>query len=145
MTTTLNAPVATDRGPTRLQDRTGRTLMAITAAATLIPFVEGVTRLPGLDDDLILTEYWRTTAYLVFAGMWALLAVAPRKQRGMWELLIFHKVAVTVHALFVLDVEHATRTLVADGLVSTATIAGYVLCRGWRSWYRGALGPNDNR
>ncbi|MDI5939163.1 MULTISPECIES: hypothetical protein [Micromonospora] len=141
--TDLAAPaVAT---PTRWQDRTGRILMAITAAATLVPFVEGVSRLGGLSDDLILTEYWRTCAYIVFAGMWAMLAVAPRKQRGMWELLLFHKIAVTVQATFVLDVPHAVRTLVADGSVSVTTVAAYVLCRGWHTWRRGALGPDDNR
>ncbi|MBM7085560.1 hypothetical protein [Micromonospora humidisoli] len=136
------APVA---APTRWQDRTGRILMAITAAATLVPFVEGVSRLGGLPDDLILTEYWRTCAYIVFAGMWAMLAVAPRKQRGMWELLLFHKLAVTVQAAFILDVPHALRTLFADGFVSATTIAAYVLCRGWHTWRRGALGPDDNR
>ncbi|SCF22506.1 hypothetical protein [Micromonospora chokoriensis] len=135
----------TATAPTRWQDRTGRILMAITAAATLVPFVEGLTRLGDLPEDQILTEYWRTCAYLVFAGMWALLAVAPRKQRGMWELLLLHKIAVTVQAAFILDVAHAARTLIADASVSLTTIAGYVLCRGWYAWRRGALGPTDNR
>ncbi|MCZ7373616.1 MULTISPECIES: hypothetical protein [unclassified Micromonospora] len=135
----------TATAPTRWQDRTGRILMAITAAATLVPFVEGLTRLGDLPEDQILTEYWRTCAYLVFAGMWALLAVAPRKQRGMWELLLLHKIAVTVQAAFILDVPHAARTLIADASVSLTTIAGYVLCRGWYAWRRGALGPDDNR
>ncbi|MDG4809507.1 hypothetical protein O7634_22395 [Micromonospora sp. WMMD1120] len=131
--------------PPRWQDLTGRILMAITAATTLVPFVEGVTRLGDLSDDLILTEYWRTCAYLVFAGMWALLAVAPRKQRGMWELLLLHKIAVTIQAAFIIDVPHAKLTVIADGFVSLMTIAAYLLCRGWHTWRRGALGPNDNR
>ncbi|BCJ61804.1 hypothetical protein [Micromonospora endophytica] len=131
--------------PTRWQDRTGRVLMAITAAVTLVPFVEGLTRLGDLPEELILTEYWRTCAYIVFAGMWAMLAVAPRKQRGMWELLLFHKIAVTVQAAFILDVPRAELTLIADAFVSATTIAAYLLCRGWHTWRPGALGPNDNR
>ncbi|GGM30908.1 hypothetical protein [Micromonospora yangpuensis] len=74
-----------------------------------------------------------------------MLALAPRKQRGMWELLLIHKIAVTIQAAFILDVPNALLTLIADGLVSTTTIAGYLLCRGWHTWHRGALGPNDNR
>jgi peptidoglycan/LPS O-acetylase OafA/YrhL len=131
--------------PTRWQDRTGRILMAITAAATLVPFVDGISRISDATGDQVLMEFWRTFAYIVFAGMWALLAIAPRKQRGMWELLLFHKIAVTVQAAFVLDVPNAERTLIADGFVSLTTIAGYVLCRGWHTWRRGALGPDDNR
>jgi hypothetical protein len=42
--------------------------------------------------EWVLTEFWRTAAYLVFAGMWALLAARPRSQRGMWELIVLHKV-----------------------------------------------------
>ncbi|MEU8154518.1 hypothetical protein AB0B94_12715 [Micromonospora sp. NPDC048986] len=141
----LRTDATTATNPTRWQDRTGRVLMAITAAATLVPFVEGVSRLGSLPDDMVLTEFWRTCAYIVFAGMWAMLAIAPRKQRGMWELLLFHKIVVTVQAAFVLDIPHAARTLLADGFVSLTTVAAYLLCRGWHTWRRGALGPTDNR
>ena len=75
-------PAPATAAPTRRQDRTGRILMAITAAVTLVPFVEGVSRLGDLPEDLILTEYWRTCAYIVFAGMWAMLAVAPRNSQS---------------------------------------------------------------
>ncbi|WP_274524623.1 hypothetical protein [Micromonospora trifolii] len=40
---------------------------------------------------------------------------------------------------------NADRTLVADGFASLTTIVAYVLCRGWYTWRRGALGPDDNR
>lgn len=43
------------------------------------------------------------------------------------------------------DVPNADRTLVADGFASLTTIVAYVLCRGWYTWRRGALGPDDNR
>ncbi|MEO3772144.1 hypothetical protein ABGB10_17330 [Micromonospora sp. B9E7] len=47
----------------------------------------------------------------------------------MWELLLFHKIAVTVQAAFVIDVPNADRTLIADGFVSLTTIVAHVLCR----------------
>ncbi|WP_420119437.1 hypothetical protein [Micromonospora sp.] len=100
--------------PARWQDRTGRILMALTAAVTLVPFVDGISRINAATGDQVLMEFWRTFAYIVFAGMWALLAVAPRQQRGMWELLLFHKIAVSIQAAFVIDVPNAGRTLIAD-------------------------------
>ncbi|MBM7808225.1 hypothetical protein JOD57_004062 [Geodermatophilus bullaregiensis] len=36
---------------------------------------------------------------MVFAGLFALLAWRPLGYRGVWELVIFHKVAVTTTAL----------------------------------------------
>ena len=85
--------------PARWADLTGRTLMAITGISTLIPFVNGISRVAGAPEAYMLTEWWRTTAYLVFAGLWGLLAWTPRRQPGIWELLLIQKTAVSVFAL----------------------------------------------
>ena len=132
-------------GPTRAQDRTGRALMAILAAITAVVFVDALRRLPGVDEDMLLTDFWRAFGYVVFGGMAVLLAIAPRKQRGMWELLLVHKIAVTAQALFVLSVPNAGLTAAIDGFVVLLTLTAYVLCRGWISWRPGQLGPDDNR
>ena len=68
MTTTATA--GSTMGPTRAQDRTGRTLMAILAAITAVVFVDALRCLTGVDDDLLRTEFWRTFDYVVFGGMW---------------------------------------------------------------------------
>jgi hypothetical protein len=118
-------------------DRLGRALLALCAAATLVAFADGITRIAGAPDDYVLTEFWRTTAYLVFAGMWALLAVAPRAQRGMFELILLQKVLVTAQALLVMGLPGTLQTAVIDGAVVAATAAAYVLCRGWYAWQNG--------
>lgn len=56
--------------PARWADLTGRTLMAVTGISTLIPFVNGVSRVASAPEAYMLTEFWRTSAYLVFAGLW---------------------------------------------------------------------------
>jgi hypothetical protein len=115
-------------------DRTGRTLLAIDAVATLGAFAQGIPRIVDAADEHVLTEAWRTLAYLVFAGMWALLAMAPRRQRGMWELILLHKVAFTVIAIVLIDVPEGVQSVIIDGFVSVTTAIAYFLCRGWYTW-----------
>lgn len=70
---------------------------------------------------------WQAYGLLVFAGLFALLAWRPRAYRGVWELAILNKLALTVTALFTGD----GPTLVADGVLSALLVAAYVLARGW--------------
>lgn len=128
------APISSSIAPSPVADRIGRMLLALCAAATLGAFADGFTRIAAAPPDYVLTEFWRTTAYLVFAGLWALLAIAPRGQRGLWELILLQKSLVTVHALAFLDLPGAVRTALVDGAVVTATVLAWVLCHGWQTW-----------
>ncbi|MGD9529734.1 hypothetical protein [Pseudonocardia sp.] len=137
MTTATGRPTTDTRGaPPRGADLVGRALLVLCALSTAAAFADGVTRIAEAPAEWILTESWRTAAYLVFAGMWALLAVWPRSQRGMWELIVLHKVVVTVQALLVLDLPGAARTAWVDGVLVAATVTAWVLCRGWLTWRR---------
>jgi hypothetical protein len=143
MTTATRPTAATTADlPAPWADRTGRTLLAIDAIATLGAFAQGIPRIVNATDEQLLTEFWRTTAYIVFAGMWALLAIAPRKQRGMWELILVQKIAVTLFALVSISKPEAVQTAIIDGFVVVTTVAAYILCRGWYTWRPGALGPD---
>jgi hypothetical protein len=115
-------------------DRIGRTLLAVCAIATLGAFAQGIQLIADASDDDLITQAWRTFAYLVFAGLWGMLAWAPRQQRGMWEMLFVHKIAITVFALAVIDKPTAVQHVVIDGTVVVATAVAYVLCRGWYTW-----------
>lgn len=133
----MTTATATSTGaPPRGADLVGRALLALCALSTAVAFVDGVTRVAAAPAEWVLTEFWRTAAYLVFAGMWALLAARPRSQRGMWELIVLHKVLVTVQALLVLDLPGAARTAWVDGALVAATFTAWVLCRGWLTWRR---------
>lgn len=122
------------RLPPKRGDRIGRVLMAVDAVLTLGALADGFTRVAASDDAHLLTEMWRTLAYIVFAGIWAILAVQPRRQWGLWELLLAQKLAITLFALVNLSVEGAVRHAVVDGWLVISTVLAYVLCRGWWAW-----------
>ncbi len=137
MTTATGRSTAASSGaPPRGADFVGRTLLTLCALSATVAFADGVTRVAAVPAEWVLTEFWRTAAYLVFAGMWALLAARPRSQRGMWELIVLHKVLVTVQALLVLDLPGAGITAWVDGALAAATVTAWVLCRGWLTWRR---------
>ncbi|MEU8379871.1 hypothetical protein [Streptosporangium sp. NPDC048865] len=134
---TVGADVSTTaRQPAPWADRIGRGLMALNAAATLVPFAGGIMVMiaDSVSDDRVITEAWRTFAYIVFAGLWAVLAVAPRRQWGLWELLLFQKGAITVYAFAMWDMPDAPTTAFIDLTVTATTAVAYVLCRGWYAW-----------
>ncbi|MFS0701171.1 hypothetical protein AB6N24_14470 [Cellulomonas sp. 179-A 4D5 NHS] len=119
------------------QDRIGRAIMALNAVAALAAFASGLVITAGVTDDRLLSEMWRTLAYLVFAGIWTVLAVSPRRHPGLWELLLLHKGAVTVFAFVMWDrLADAPETALVDLGVTVTTLVAYVLCRGWRAWGR---------
>ncbi|ADG73439.1 conserved hypothetical protein [Cellulomonas flavigena DSM 20109] len=116
--------------------------MAANAVAAVLAFASGVVVTAGVSDDRLISETWRTLAYLVFAGIWTVLAVAPRRHPGLWELLLFHKAAITVFCLVRWDLTDAPTTALVDLTVTVSTAAAYVLCRGWLAWRQGGPGRN---
>lgn len=135
---TASAPaIGTRPEPGRRADNAGRVIMALNAVAALAAFASGIAITAGVTDDRLISELWRTLAYIVFAGIWTLLAVAPRRHAGLWELLLFHKGAITVYGFLMWDrLADAPETALIDLGVTVTTLAAYVLCRGWRAWQR---------
>jgi hypothetical protein len=129
--------------PPRWADRIGRTLLALDAASTIgFAFVDGIRRVTQAADAQVMMEFWVTTAYLVFAGLWAILAWAPRRYRGIWELILIQKIAVTAFAWILIDKPDAVRNTISDTSLVVTTIVAYVLCRGWYTWRKAAAnGP----
>jgi hypothetical protein len=71
----------------------------------------------------------------VFAGLFVILAAAPRRTSGLWELVIANKVALTIAgATFLSDIDGKNDFLYGDGILSALLIAAYVLTRGWTAW-----------
>ncbi|MFC4588390.1 hypothetical protein [Sphaerisporangium corydalis] len=137
--TIMDAPLA--GGTARRLDLIGRGLLAIASVATVGAFVEGCTVVAAAGDDRIWVDFWRTTAYLVFAGLFAMLALAPRTRWGVWELVFVQKVSLVVFGALVGDVNEASRaTLVDLGLVVVLAVS-YPLCRGWYTWRSRAVAP----
>ena len=131
----------TGRGPTALADKIGRWLLVLATLSTIVAFINGVTLMRDAPDSRIWVEAWRTSAFLVFAGVFAILAAAPRAQRGLWELVIGQKTALVVMAAAMGDVREARVAGLTDLGLVLVVVAAYVLCRGWYGWRTSAAEP----
>lgn len=128
------ATTAGRRAPSRRWDRIGRGLMAFNSAITFVVFINGFFLMADASDNRLMVEGWRTFGYLVFAVMWALLALRPRQVPAIWELVIFHKIAAAVLAFTILDTTEGLQSSISDSWVALSTLFAYVVCRGWTSW-----------
>ncbi|MEU4519113.1 hypothetical protein AB0F52_10420 [Amycolatopsis sp. NPDC024027] len=133
---------ATTDGPTALADRIGRGLLALCGVATLGAFALGIGIMATVPPERLMSEAWRTFAYLVFAGLYAMLLAAPRRQRGPWELVFAHKIAITIFAVTAGDTPDAKATWPIDLALVVATGLAYALCRGWYGWRSTTLVPS---
>ena len=125
----------------RRLDRIGRVLLTLLALSTIYAFIDGLTLVAAAGDDRLWVEFWRTTAYLVFAGLFAMLAIAPRTRWGIWELVFAQKLAVTVFGLLNFTVNEARRDATTDLVLVVVMAVCYVLCRGWHTWRSRAVAP----
>jgi hypothetical protein len=117
-----------------LADRIGRSLMGFNALLTVGAVIYGVTQLLQASPDTLVVEAWRTFGFLVFLSLNLMVALWPRKIAGAWELILLHKIAVTVFAMAVGTANEAEATAWIDGWLVISTIGAYVLTRGWLAW-----------
>lgn len=116
-------------------DRIGRLIMAGVVLLTLLAFADGLRRMSMASVDRIWVETWRTFAYVVFAGLFAILAWKPRSSPGLWELTFGHKTAVVIFGLWLGDkVPEVSLAIKIDFLLVVLIAVAWVLCRGWFSW-----------
>lgn len=131
-TTVETRPATTDGGGVR--DRIGRVLLWLTAVGALAAALGAYGAVADAEPAVKVVETWRAYGFVVFAGLFALLAVRPQGHRGVWALVIFHKVAMTVTALAYsrnTAIEGTGTILVFDGALSVLLVLALVLCRGW--------------
>jgi hypothetical protein len=108
--------------------------MWLLVVLTLIAFADGLRRMAGAGSDRVWIETWRTFAYIVFAGLFAILAWRPRHSPGIWELVFAHKSAVVLYGLTLGDVQEARAAIVVDTVLVLLIAVGWWLTRGWESW-----------
>ncbi|WBQ04391.1 hypothetical protein [Kribbella sp. CA-293567] len=133
---TFHTGIPVTNQPSALADRIGRGLLALCALATLVAFANGIAILFDVEPDRVMSEAWRTLGYLVFVGLFTMIIVAPRNQRGPWELIFLHKIAITVFGVVAAtsNTPDAAKTWPIDAGLVIATAIAYVLCRGWQGW-----------
>lgn len=127
----VNAVAAAGR-----RTRTAQVLLWLGAVAAAASALFAIGDVMAAGGSTTVVETWRAYGFVVFAGLFALLALRPRGYRGVWELVIFNKVALTVTAvLYAIHGGIAGTGMIIgwDGGLSVLLITGYVLSRGWAS------------
>jgi hypothetical protein len=118
----------------RWQDRLGRGLMWFAALGAFSAFASAVPTVASAASDAIWVETWRMFGFLVFTGMFVLLAVRPRNSAGIWELAFFHKAAMAISALILSGAKDAAMAGTIDGVLAVLIVIAYFLTRGWTAW-----------
>jgi hypothetical protein len=129
----MNTTLALEISP-RWQDRLGRRLMWLAALGAFAAFISGVSAVNSATPETVWVETWRMFGFLVFAGMFVLLALRPRNSAGVWELAFFHKAAMSISALFLSGAEEAAMAGTIDAVLAVLIAMAYILTRGWMAW-----------
>ncbi len=131
-TAAANLPVA-EREARR--DRIARVLLALSALGALVATATAAVELSDIEGTARLAETWRLFGFPVFAGLFLILARAPRRTAGLWELVIANKLALSLAgATFLADVEGSSDFVYVDGLLVLLIATAYILTRGWTAW-----------
>lgn len=129
----MNSTIILENVP-RWQDRLGRGLMWLAALGALAAFVSALGVVNRATSETIWVETWRLFGFLVFTGMFVLLALRPRNAAGVWELAFFHKAAMAVSALFLSDADGVALAGTIDAVLAIIILVAYILTRGWAAW-----------
>ena len=137
-TTTTTDPMTTAPAPAilaPLRDRVARIILMVCAVGALMATASMAASVADVDGSLQVSETWQLAGLPVFAGLFVILAVGPRRTAGLWELVIANKVAlVAAGATYLSGTEGASEFVVVDGALVALLIAAYVLTRGWTAW-----------
>ena len=115
-------------------DRISRVITGFNAFLTIIALSNGIYTLFRVSSDHLIVEGWRTFGFVVFFTLFVLITLWPRQIPGAWEVIIFHKVAITLFAIALGDAAEAQRTALIDGWLVISVIPAYILSRGWVAW-----------
>ncbi len=118
------------------RDRIAAILMVAAAAVALGAFVMIILGEAITDPALQVTALWQALTYIVLAGLFLLLANAPRAYPGVWELSIFLNVAMAVGAFVLTNAAGAEAVFWIEGTIALLIIISYVLSNGDRAWGR---------
>jgi hypothetical protein len=125
-------------GSTSLRDCISMILMLIASVGAIFAFIGAVSTVIDAGSAVAVVETWRMLGFLVFAGLFLILALRPRGYPGIWELAIFHKGGMAVIAMMLArgDATDAGSVAVFDGILVVMIIAAYMLSKGYTSWQR---------
>lgn len=120
------------------RDRVATGLMLLAAVGALVSFISSISTVAAAGSATQVVEIWRMYGFVVFAGLYLLLALWPRRYPGVWELTILDKVALAITGLVLLGkgVTDAQTILIFDGILAVITLIAYILAKGYTAWMR---------
>jgi len=130
---TKDADEVAVRRPVRV--RIGQALMALAAVSAFVAALSDVATVVNAPASTTVVETWRLCGFALFTGLFALLAARPSGYRGLWELAIANKLALTAAAVGFAAHGHITGTsqvLLWDGSLTVLLIVAYIACQPWR-------------
>ena len=133
--TTTTTTVGITAENTARRDRIARVLLAVAALGAVAATATAAAELSDIEGTARLAETWRLFGFPVFAGLFLILARAPRRVAGLWELVIANKIALVVAgATFLSEVEGSSDFVYVDGVLVGLLAGAYALTRGWTAW-----------
>lgn len=122
----------------RWRDRAATGLMVIAALGALIALMSSFASVRTATPNSLVVQLWRLYGFGVFAGLFLLLAFAPRRYAGVWELVIANKLALGITGFVLLNkaIPDAGTIFSIDGALALITIAAYLLAQGYTAWSR---------
>lgn len=120
--------------PPLWRDRLGRGLMWLAAFGALSAFASSLAAVQRAGPDSVWLETWRMFGFVVFAGLFALVAWRPRRIPGVWELTFGHKLAMAVAAILLAPAPEARAAGLVDAVLAGLIAVAYISTRGWQAW-----------
>jgi len=120
----------------RRKDQIAKILLLFCALGAFVSFFLNIGNVTAADSVTKVIEIWRLYGFLLFTGLFVLLAIYPRRYAGIWELVIFHKAAVSITIpLLVQNITPDIQSVaITDGVLAIIVVVAYFLTKGYSAW-----------
>jgi hypothetical protein len=110
--------------------------MLVNALGAIYAFITAIGAVQTAGPATQQVETWRLFGFLMFAGVFVLLGIWPRRLPGLWELTIADKVGLTIVEALLIRTGAVGAQLAAysDAILCAFLIAAYLLSRGYTAW-----------
>ncbi|UUZ81799.1 hypothetical protein LJK88_45770 [Paenibacillus sp. P26] len=111
-------------------------IMWFCAIGAFAAFFTGFESAFSSENDHRIVELWRLLGFIVFTALFILLALRPSQYPGIWEVVIFHKLAMSVISFNLLrdQVPDAGSVAIVDGILAVLLITAYFLSKSYTLW-----------
>jgi hypothetical protein len=134
--TTTPSRIQPNKAPRSARINAARLLLAVAALGAAAAAIGDISTVQAAGEQTLMVETWRLCGFVLCAGLFAVLAIRPTAHRGVWEMVIVNKLALSIAAACFIahgGITGAASALTWDGLLAALLISGYLLVRGWRN------------